>query len=128
MKSLPTSKDFSLSISQILWLPRCPHNLDSKHRWEGTSQDIHAFVIIPVEDKAFAFRGQLLHVLCCCPAQTNWTKFEQILSSPMNTLGVLQNKARLPTHTMCSETTQQKSELLLTSYDQALFSETVGCG
>ena len=105
-----TSTDFSLSISQLLWLPQSSHYLESKHRWEGTSQEI--CFIIPVRDKDLAFRGQLLNVSCDCLEQTKGTMFEQILSSPMNRPGGLQSRMG-SWHIGCSEITQQTSYLLL---------------
>lgn len=121
-----TSTDFSLSISQVHWLPQSSHCLESKHRWVGTSQEI--CFIIPVRDKDLAFRGQLLNVSCDCLEQTKGTMFEQILSSPMKRPSGLQSRMGLLTHRVFrNNPANVLSSLELVSYHQTMFSEAVGC-
>lgn len=121
-----TSTDFSLSISQLLWLPQSSQNLESKHRWVGTSQE--TCFIIPIRDKDSAFRGQLLNVSCYCLEQTKGTMFEQILSSPMNRPGGLQNRMGLLTcWVFRNNPANILSPLDLVSYHQTLFSKAFGC-
>lgn len=121
-----TSTDFSLSISQLLWLPQSSQNLESKHRWVGTSQE--TCFIIPIRDKDSAFRGQLLNVSCYCLEQTKGTTFEQILSSPMNRPGGLQNRMGLLTcWVFRNNPANILSPLDLVSYHQTLFSKAFGC-
>lgn len=121
-----TSTDFSLSISQLLWLPQSSQNLESKHRWVGTSQE--TCFIIPIRDKDLAFRGQLLNVSCYCLEQTKGTTFEQILSSPMNRPGGLQNRMGLLTcWVFRNNPANILSPLDLVSYHQTLFSKAFGC-
>ena len=121
-----TSTDFSLSISQLLWLPQSSQNLESKHRWVGTSQE--TCFIIPIRDKDSAFRGQLLNVSCYCLEQTKGTMFELILSSPMNRPGGLQNRMGLLTcWVFRNNPANILSPLDLVSYHQTLFSKAFGC-